>query len=270
MEILKVEPLNKAHEDRYPDPKSHRLNDFLNNCNHKIGIELVSDRLRTQFLLKKVGLPVPQNQAVYFQGDLKAAIEKVGSYPVKIEPLDAANKQGITLNINNFKKAKAACQLALQESKSGGILVEKYYCGCKYRILVVNGRILRVIEIMPAYVVKEKQSIQEKSLATSDRLPSNGSEKNQQTCSHTSNSLSEANKPINLNVADANQDKIICNFTNKIHLQNVYLAQIVATIVGLDAVEIEIVCDDLSLPLSLSNGVIIDVNSSFKLNSYFL
>lgn len=270
MEILKVEPLNKAPEDRYLNARSHRFNSFLNSRNNTISIELVSDRLRTQFLLKKVGLPVPQNQAVYFQGDLKAAIKKVGGYPIAIKPLDAPKKQGITLNINNLQEAKTACKLALSESKLGGVLVEQYYLGRKYQILVVNGRVLRVIEIMPAYVLEEERCIKEKSLAMSDYLHSNGSEKNLNPLSHTCNSLTEANKSINLNIADANQEQIIHDFTNKIHFKNVYLAQIVAAIVGLDAVEIEIISNDLSLPLSNTEGAIINVDSYFKLNKYFL
>ena len=237
-----IDSLDKSHGD-YQTTCSNRFNDVLIDRNDKISLELLGDRLRTQVLLRKVGLPVPLNQPVYFSADLETAIEKVGSYPIAIKPLDAPTQSGTTFNINNLSEAQAASKLALQVSKSGGVLVEKYYCGNEYRILVINGRVLRVIEILPAESTGHDAS---------------------------RSNLKGANEPIGLNVFNFNKNKIIRDFTSKIHFRNLYLAQTIAAIVGLDAIEVEIVCQDLSIPLHNTKEAIINVNSSFRLKNYFV
>ena len=247
MEVFKVESLNKPCKDR--------TDDSLKERNHKISIELVSDRLRTLSLLERLGFPVPLHQAAYFLADLEVAIKKVGGYPIAIKPLNASNRQGITLNINNLAEAQSACRLALQVSKSGGVLVEEYYrSNNKYRILVIDGRVMRAIEIRYFQSDDGSKSQLEETILEPE----------------SDSKIDKIDRLIDLNVIKFNQNKIIRDFTNKIQLQNIYLAQTVATIVGLDAVEIEIVAKDLSLPLSLTSGVIINVNSSFQLKSYFL
>lgn len=247
MEIFKVESSNKSTD--------YRTDDSVKKCNSKISIGLISDRLRTLSLLARLCFPVPLHQAVYFLADLEVAIKKLGGYPVAIKPLDASNQQD-TLNINNLAEAQAAYELALRVSESGEVLVEKYYfSNKKYRILIISGRFIRAIEITSLQTNDCSRSWLEGTMLEYQNY-SNDDLKSK----HTGNSASKIDK----------RGKIIRDFTNQIHVQNISLTQKVAKIVGLDTVEIEIVSEDLSLPLNSINGVIINVNSFFRLNSYFL
>ena len=76
--------------------------------------------------LPRLGSPVTPPQAVYFISDLEIAIAKLGSYPVVIRPLDAVSEVETTFKVDNWKEARSACKLALPESRSGGVLVEKF------------------------------------------------------------------------------------------------------------------------------------------------
>ena len=255
MQIFQVESLNK--------PGKNRTDNSFKECNHKMSLELVSDRLRTLSVLKNLGLPVPLNQAVYFSQDLENAIAKVGGYPVIIKPLDAISEAGTTPNINNLNEARAACKLALPESKFGGVLVEKFYPGYNYKILVVNGRAIRAIEF--------EQIDRNNALPTLKQLTSTDNCLDRDSVHHQPNTcykLNRVNELVYPGVAKAN--KIVRNFTDKIHWKNIYLAQIVAAIVGLNLVEVEMVSRDLSLPLNFAEEAIVNVSSSFKFNDYFL
>ena len=258
MQIFQVESLDKPGKDR--------TDDSFKECNHKISLELVSDRLRTLSVLNSLGLPVPLNQAVYFSQDLENAIAKVGGYPVIIKPLDAISEAGTTPNINNLNEARAACKLALPESKFGGVLVEKFYPGYNYKILVVNGRAIRAIEFEQFEQIDRNNALPIlKQLTSTDNCLGRDSVLDQ---SNTCNKLDRVNKLVSPKVAKAN--KIVRNFTEKIHWKNIYLAQIVAAIVGLNLVEVEMVSRDLSLPLNFAEEAIVNVSSSFKFNDYFL
>ena len=253
--------VTKINSDRALN--SWDVDELTSNDQQELNRELVLDRLRTLSVLKNLGLPVPLNQAVYFSQDLETAIANVGGYPVIIKPLDAVSDMGITFNINNLDEARSACKLALPESKSGGVLVEKFYPGYNYKILVVNGRAIRAIEF--EQIARNNALSKSKQLTSTDNCLDIDSVRHQH---NTCNKSDRVNELVSPKVAKAN--KIVRNFTNKIHWKNIYLAQIAAAIVGLNLVEIEIVSRDLSLPLNFAEEAIVNVSSSFKFNDHFL
>ena len=154
--------------------------------------------------------------------------------------------------------------MALPESKSGGVLVEKYYSGYNYKILVVNGRAIRAIEF-------EQIDFKDNTLPISKHLKSTDDSSDYDSIQHkpnTCNKSNRVNEPVYPGVAKVN--KIVRNFTDKIHWKNIYLAQIVAAVVGLNLVEVEMVSRNLSLPLNFAEEAIVNVSNSFKFNDYFL
>ena len=242
---------------------SWNVEELTSNDQQELNRELIGDRLRTLSVLKKLGLPVSAHHAVYFMLDLASAIANIGSYPVTIKPLNAVSEAGTTFNINNLSEAQSACKLALPESKSGGVLVEKYYSGYNYKILVVNGRAIRAIEF--------EQIERNKALPKSMQLTSTDNCLDRDSVYHkpnTCNKSDRVNELVNPGVAKVN--KIARNFTDKIHWKNIYLAQIVAAIVGLNLVEVEMVSRNLSSPLNFAEEAIVNVSNSFKFNDYFL
>ncbi len=227
------------------------------------------DRLNTLSFLRKLDFPVPQNREVYFLKDLENAIHQVGSYPVVIRPLNASSGKGITLNIDNLKNAHTACKLALTESKSGGILVEKYFAGYNYRILVVNGRVLRAIKIMPNNINSANDLSKESLVKINNNLLENKSQINIQTLESAYSNF-ETDKPIYIDPGRLITDSVAFDFSIEIHFENIYLAQTVAGLIRLNVLEIEMICHNLSLPVNCNEGVIINVNSYFNINQYFL
>ena len=255
MQVTKINP------DRALN--SWNVDELTSNDQQELNRELIGDRLRTLSLLSRFGLPVPPHQAVYFMFDLATAIAKVGGYPVVIRPLDAVSEAGTTPNINNLDEARSACKLALPESKSGGVLVEKFYLGCNYKILVVNGRAIRAIEF--EQIDKNDALPKSKQLTSTNNCLDRNSVHHQPNTYNISNRVNELVYP-----GLAKVNKIVRNFTDNIHWKNIYLAQIVAAIVGLNLVEVEMVSRDLSLPLNFAEETIVNVNRSFKFNDYFL
>ena len=125
-EVMRITKINS-------DCKSKRWNfaRLTNNEPEELKRELNGDD--PNLSLPRLDLPLTPPQAVYFMLDLETAIAKIGSYPVIIKPLDAVSEIETIFKVDNWKEAKSACKLALPESKSGGVLVEKFNLDRNYK-----------------------------------------------------------------------------------------------------------------------------------------
>jgi cyanophycin synthetase len=277
---LSVESLIQLGYGKY----QRRLQAFLSDHHSSLGVKLAGDKFSTQALLRKTGFPVPNSKVLSIWNDLKPTINEVGGYPVVIKPLDGKHAKGITLEIDNWERALAAYHLAVQESKFGRVLVEKYYDGRDYRILVVNGKVVAAVERIAAHVIGDGKSNIVQLVEQFNQEPFDGNEPNHQLTriafdsyservlleqGYTSQSVPEVGEIVYLKAtANLSTGGIALDRTDKIHPENIWLAQRAAKIIGLELAEIELVCLDIGRPLRYSEGAIIGVNAVPELGMY--
>ncbi|WP_315791976.1 cyanophycin synthetase [Fischerella sp. JS2] len=241
-----------------------------------LGVELACDKEATKRILASTGVPVPKGTVINFLDDLPEAIEYVGGYPIVIKPLDGNHGRGITIDIQNWEEAEAAYDAARQVSRS--IIVERYYTGRDHRVLVVDGKVVAVAERVPAHVVGDGRSTIAELIEETNKDPNRGDGHDKvltkieldrtsyqllERQGYTLNSVLAKDEICYLRAtANLSTGGIAVDRTDEIHPENVWLAQRVVKIIGLDIAGIDIVTSDISRPLREVDGVIVEVNAA--------
>lgn len=260
-----------------------RIQATLSSQTGILGVELASDKEGTKQILRDAGVPVPRGTVIYYLDELEQAIEDVGGFPIVIKPLDGNHGRGITINIMDWQLAEEAYDAAKAVAK--GVIVERYYVGRDHRVLVVNGRVVAVAERVPAHVVGDGQSTIAELIEATNRDPRRGvGHDNILTrieLDRTSWELLErqgydldtvlpGNEICYLRAtANLSTGGIAIDRTDEIHPENVWIAQRVAKIIGLDIAGIDVVTSDISRPLREMDGVIVEVNAAPGFRMHF-
>ncbi|MCA1992638.1 MAG: cyanophycin synthetase, partial [Coleofasciculus sp. S288] len=253
-----------------------RIQATLSDCSGILAVELACDKEGTKQILRDAGVPVPRGTVVYYLDELESAIADVGGYPIVIKPLDGNHGRGITININNWDEAEKAYDAAREISRA--VIVERYYCGRDHRVLVINGKVVAVAERVPAHVVGNGKFTIEQLIEETNRDPNRGEGHDNVLTKiivdRTSYSLLEKQGYTLDTVlppgeicylratANLSTGGIAVDRTDDIHPENIWLAERVAKIIGLDIAGIDIVTPDITKPLRDVDGVVVEVNAA--------
>jgi cyanophycin synthetase len=241
-----------------------------------LGVELASDKESTKCILNNAGAPVPQGTVISYLDELEEAIAFVGGYPIVIKPLDGNHGRGISIDIRNWEEAETAYDRAREVSRA--LIVERYYVGRDHRVLVVDGKVVAVAERVPAHVVGNGRSTIQELIEETNKDPNRGEGHDKvltnieldrtsyqllERQGYTLESVPQRGEICYLRAtANLSTGGIAVDRTDDIHPENVWLAQRVAKIIGLDIAGIDIVTPDISRPLREVDGVIVEVNAA--------
>ncbi|GCL51300.1 cyanophycin synthetase [Microcystis aeruginosa NIES-3804] len=255
-----------------------RIQATLSSFSGILAVELACDKEGTKTILKDAGIPVPRGTVIQYLDELSAAIEEVGGFPIVIKPLDGNHGRGISIDVKNQQEAEEAYDLASAASKTRSVIVERYYKGSDHRILVINGKVAAVAERIPAHVVGDGRSTVEELIEITNRDPNRGEGHanvlTKITIDKTALNVLEkqgyeltsilAHGEIAYLRATANLSTggIAVDRTDEIHPENVWIAQRVAKLIGLDIAGIDVVTEDIRKPLKEVDGVIVEVNAA--------
>jgi cyanophycin synthetase len=255
-----------------------RIQATLSNNTSILAVELACDKEGTKSILGNAGVPVPQGTVVEYLDELSQAIADIGGYPIVIKPLDGNHGRGITININDPSEAEIAYNLASKASKSRSVIVERYYQGNDHRVLVINHKVVAVAERVPAHVIGDGQSTIKELIEITNQDPKRGDGHDNVLTKITIDPTSKAvlakqgydldsiiplQKIVYLRAtANLSTGGVAIDRTDEIHPENLWLAQRVAKIIGLDIAGIDIVTSDISKPLRETKGVVVEVNAA--------
>ena len=255
-----------------------RIQATLSSFSGILAVELACDKEGTKTILKDGGIPVPRGTVIQYLDELSAAIEEVGGFPIVIKPLDGNHGRGISIDVKNQQEAEEAYDLASAASKTRSVIVERYYKGSDHRILVINGKVAAVAERIPAHVVGDGRSTIEELIEITNQDPNRGDGHanvlTKITIDKTALNVLEkqgyeltsilAHGEIAYLRATANLSTggIAVDRTDEIHPENVWIAQRVAKLIGLDIAGIDVVTEDIRKPLKEVDGVIVEVNAA--------
>ena len=255
-----------------------RIQATLSSFSGILAVELACDKEGTKTILKDGGIPVPRGTVIQYLDELSAAIEEVGGFPIVIKPLDGNHGRGISIDVKNQQEAEEAYDLASAASKTRSVIVERYYKGSDHRILVINGKVAAVAERIPAHVVGDGRSTVEELIEITNQDPNRGDghanvltkitidktalnvlEKQgyELTSILPQGAIAYLRATANLSTGGIAVDR-----TDEIHPENVWIAQRVAKLIGLDIAGIDVVTDDIRKPLKEVDGVIVEVNAA--------
>ncbi|WP_414549803.1 cyanophycin synthetase [Anabaena sp. CCY 0017] len=253
-----------------------RMQATMTNKTGILGVELACDKEATKRILAAAGAPVPRGTVINFLDDLEEAIEYVGGYPIVIKPSDGNHGRGITIDIRTWDEAEAGYEAARLVSRS--IIIERYYVGRDHRVLVVDGKVVAVAERVPAHVVGNGRSTIGDLVEETNQDPNRGDghdkiltkielDRNSyqllERQGYTLNSVPPKGVICYLRAtANLSTGGSAIDRTDEIHPENVWLAQRIVKIIGLDIAGLDIVTTDISRPLREMDAVIVEVNAA--------
>ena len=240
-----------------------------------IAVEIACDKEETKNLLEAANISVPKGRIIYDEEDLDRAIDSIG-YPMVIKPVNGNHGRGATINIRNREEAIVA--LAAAKKISRAVICEKFITGFDHRILVIDYKFVAAAKRTPALVIGDGKSRIMALIDAVNKDPRRGYGHEKVL---TSIKVDDNTKQI-LKERDLTLDSILpkdevlylkstanistggtaTDVTDQVHPHNVFMAERIARIIGLDVCGIDIMTDDISLPISETGGAILEVNAA--------
>jgi cyanophycin synthetase len=252
-----------------------RIQATVSSQTSSIGVELACDKEDTKFLLEQFQIPIPKGEIIRTEEGLKDAVKYVG-FPLVVKPVSGNHGRGITTNINNMEDAIIAFHAAKEVSRT--VIIERFITGDDYRLLVINYKLVAAAKRTPAHVIGDgKSTVQQLvDLVNQDSRRGYGHENvlTQITINDltlgileekglTVDSVLPEGEFLKLkDTANLSTGGTAEDVTDVVHPYNIFMAERIARIIGLDICGIDIMTTDIGQPLPDTGGAVLEVNAA--------
>ena len=240
-----------------------------------IAVDIAGDKEETKNLLAAAEIPVPKGRLLYMDDTAEDGRRSVG-FPMVMKPLNANHGRGITTNITTIEQAETALQDARQHGRH--VICEKYITGYDFRVLVINYKFVCAALRTPASVTGDGINTIQYLVDRENEDPRRGYGHEKvltqiKVDGYTKKMLDEKEytletippkgelvllKPTaNLSTGGTSND-----VTDVVHPVNIFMAERIARIIGLDICGIDIMAQDLKTPLFENGGAVLEVNAA--------
>ncbi len=238
-------------------------------------VEAAGDKNETKMILEEAGVPVPRGVIVKNSEELEEAIDELG-YPLVLKPLHGNQGKGASINVQSWKEAVRGLSEAQRYSED--VMVEQFIEGFDYRLLVINGKFVAAAKRTPALIVGDGVSTIQELVKETNRDPRRGIG-HEKALTHikidkisrailrekdlTLQSVLPAGEVLHLKrTANLSTGGTATDVTDIVHPYNVLMAERIAGIVGLDICGIDVMTNDIAIPLPETRGAVIEVNAA--------
>ena len=240
-----------------------------------IAVDIACNKEQTKKMLNEASIPVAKGDICYDEEDLQETIDDIG-YPIVIKPLDGNHGKGASINVTNWDDALKGLWHAKEYSRR--VIVEKFITGFDFRVLVINNEVVAAAQRVPAHVVGNgKNNIQELIDITNED-PRRGyghenvlteitidksTERLIENAGYTLDSVLTENETLYLkSTANLSTGGTSVDVTDLMHPENVFIAERISRVIGLDICGIDIMAPNLTQSLKENGGVILEVNAA--------
>lgn len=240
-----------------------------------IAVDLACNKEQTKKILNDASIPVAKGDICVDEEDLKITIDRIG-YPIVLKPLDGNHGKGASINVNTWEDALAGMEFAKKYGRR--VIVEKFITGHDFRILVIDNKMVAAAQRVPANVVGNgKHTIQE-LIEETNKDPRRGyGHENVLTeitvdrdttdllakKGYELTSIPKKDEVVYLkSTANLSTGGTSIDITDMIHPENVFLAERISRVIGLDVCGIDIMAKNLTQPLKETGGVVLEVNAA--------
>ena len=239
-----------------------------------IAVDIACDKEQTKKLLEESGIPTPTGDIVYNEAELEDALDQI-PYPVVLKPVDGNHGKGATTNIRTAEEAKLA--LAVAKRYCPAVIVERFIEGFDHRILVINYKFVAAARRTPAAVTGDGVSTIQQLIDKVNEDPRRGyghekvltqitldtdTEKILEKRALTLESVIPAGEILYLKTtANLSTGGTSTDVTDNVHPYNIFMAERIARIIGLDICGIDVMAPDLTQPISENGGAVLEVNA---------
>ena len=240
-----------------------------------IAVDLACDKESTKRMLDLASIPVPKGDICVDMEDLENVIHKIG-YPLVIKPLDGNHGRGISINIKTWEEAMEGLEVAKKISRK--VIVEKYVTGHDFRVLVIDNKLVAAARREPANVVGNGTNTIQELVDETNKDPRRGyghenvlteitidrdSEDLLEKKGYSLSTIPKKNEIVYLkSTANLSTGGTSTDVTDMMHPENIFLCERISRIIGLDICGIDIMAANLTEPLKVNGGCILEVNAA--------
>jgi len=263
---------------------SQIINFASSSKDSKIAKEIQRDKWSSNLMMERLGLPTAKWQIL----DSAEQIEEIWDQyekPVVIKPTGLTAGSGVSIGIDTIQKAKTAFQIATEPTKKHigknwqqKIMIQEQVPGEDYRLLVIDDKLEIVTKRIPAFIIGDGKSTIKELIEETNRDPRRDTSKPTHILKPikinppllrllnekglTLESVPQKEEKITVRkVASMSQGGITEDFTDQVGPEIKYIVESIASSIHAFVVGVDILCKDISKPLTKDNGGIIEINT---------
>jgi cyanophycin synthetase len=252
-----------------------RIRATIASTTSNIAVDIACNKEETKNLLDAAAIPVPKGTVVRTEEELQDAVQRLG-YPLVIKPIDGNHGKGNTTNITSWEQALAAFEAAKQYGRK--VIVEKFIIGVDFRLLVINYKFICAALRTPAavkgdgehtiqWLIEETNKDERRGYGHEKVLTQinidNDTLKTLADKGYTLDTIPPAGEEVWLkSTANLSTGGTSTDVTDEVHPVNIFMAERIARIIGLDICGIDIMAPTLQTPVTENGGAILEVNAA--------
>lgn len=237
---------------------------------------IAQDKELTKRLLDAAGISVPVGRAVTTLEEALEVAREIDA-PVVIKPRDGNQGKGVAVNLRDPQEIAKAFDFA--QTISRNVIVERYFPGHDFRLLVVGDKLVAAARRDPPHVIGDGTHTIAELVAIVNADPARGDghgtsltkiRSNDEIAratlerqGYTLDSIPENGALVILrNNANLSTGGTATDVTDQVHPELAEVAVAAAQMVGLDICGIDLVSENVFNPLTPENGCIVEVNAA--------
>jgi cyanophycin synthetase len=255
--------------------RQKRLQATITGATNSIAVGIAGDKQLTKALLEQAGVPTPAGATACTVEEAQRIARRLGAL-VTIKPLDGNQGKGVTTMCGTPEEVARAYEHARSYGRQ--VIVEEYLPGRDYRVLVTGSKVAAASWRRPPCVTGDGRSSVRELVEVENRNPARGAghtniltripidELAEQTLARQGyglDSVPPAGTQVDLRGnANLSTGGTAEDVTDLLPESTRELCVRAARTIGLDVAGIDIVCEDIALPLRGQQGGIIEINAA--------
>ena len=240
-----------------------------------IAVDIACNKEETKRMLEAASIPVASGSICVDEEDLARTIKKI-NYPIVIKPLDGNHGKGASINVINWEDAVEG--LAHAKKYSRRVIVEKFISGFDFRVLVIDNKVVAAAQRVPAHIIGNGKSTIQQLIDETNKDPRRGyGHENVLTEITVDRDTQELLEKLgySLETVPRNEEIVYLkstanlstggtsiDVTDMMHPENIFIAERISRVIGLDVCGIDIMAQNLTESLKENGGVILEVNAA--------
>lgn len=250
----------------------------------KIAKEIQQDKWSTNVMIERLGLPIPKWELLTEKADIEKVWKKFEK-PVVVKPTGLTGGHGVVVGVKTLEECKKAYDFAhraigskLRKDWQTKIMIQEQVEGEDYRLLVVDEKLEVVTKRIPAFIVGDGKSTIKELIEQTNADPRRDITNPTHTLKPIKiddplldylkeqklslKDIPEKDEKIQVRkVASMSQGGITEDFTDQVSAEIKYIVESIAQSIHAFTLGVDILCKDISKPLTQDNGAILEVNT---------
>ncbi len=265
--------------------KNSQIIEFMSSSkDSKIAKQIQRDKWSSNLMIEKLGVPTPRWQIIDTPDQIKEVWNKYEK-PVVIKPTGLTAGNGVSTGINTIEEAQEAFRIAKEKTGKHAerswqqkIMIQEQVPGDDYRLLVIDGKLEVATKRIPAFIIGDGKSTIKELIEQTNKDPRRDTSRPTHILKPikidppllklleeeglTLSFVPRKDEKVTLRkVASMSQGGITEDFTDQVGPEIKYIVESIAQSIHAFVIGADILCKDISKPLTKDNGGIIEINT---------